>query len=88
MRQKFFSSIQPVGPRRFATLIAGLLFLAMSAPAFAQDLKPVQKGQPKLVVEDSTHNWGRLLKGEKYDHTFTVRNDGDATLFIEKVKST
>lgn len=86
MRQKFYRSIQP-GPRRLATLTAALL-LAMSAPAFAQDLKPLQKGQPKLVVEDSTHNWGRLLKGEKYEHTFTVRNDGDATLFIEKVKST
>ena len=75
------------GGRPRATLTACLI-LALSAPAFGQVVQPAKKGQPKLVVENSTHHWGRLLKGEKYDHTFTVRNDGDAPLLIEKVKST
>ena len=87
MRQSKSKILRSWGRRSPATLTACLI-VALSAPAFAQVIQPVKEGQPKLVVEDSTHNWGRLLKGEKYDHTFTVRNDGDAPLLIEKVKST
>ena len=60
--------------------------LGVTAQATAQD-SPVE-GTPRLVVEESTHDWGQLLKGQATEYTFSVRNDGDGALLIEKVQAT
>ncbi len=78
-----------------ATIFLGpaTIFLGPATVAIAQDspivLDPAPTtGTPTLVVPESTHNWGKLLKGDKFEHKFTLRNDGDAPLLIENVKST
>lgn len=43
-------------------------------------------GTPKITCETPVHQFGSVDNREKVIHTFVVRNDGDATLEIEKVK--
>ena len=47
-----------------------------------------EAGNPKLSCEISTQNFGELIKGVPYEHTFLIRNLGDATLKITKVNGT
>lgn len=45
--------------------------------------KPVPSSSgpwPKLVAEDLHYEFGRMLVGSRKDHTFTIRNEGDAPL--------
>ena len=79
---------------RRPALIALVALLAGSLGVSAQDPTPTPatgtppKGAPRLVVEETTYDWGQLLKGQATEHTFTVRNEGDAPLLIEKVQAT
>jgi len=59
-----------------------LMLFVMMVPAWAQAL-----AGPNLVVEDSRYDFGSVMQGEKVEHRFTFRNDGDAPLLIDKVKS-
>lgn len=56
-----------------------LLLLAITATA--------QTKAPKLVLETSEHNLGRIKEGSKVSHTFTLKNEGTADLLIESVST-
>ena len=40
---------------------------------------------PKVRIDHPRHDFGRVTEGDKLRHVFTVTNDGDAPLVIEKV---
>jgi hypothetical protein len=55
-------------------------FLLLSAmPALAQ--------APRIALEGTDYNFGRVYQGEKVEHVFHFRNSGDAPLNILKVRS-
>ncbi|KAF0215254.1 MAG: hypothetical protein FD174_4193 [Geobacteraceae bacterium] len=41
---------------------------------------------PEIVVEQSTFNFGSITEGTKVDHTFNIKNNGDAPLQILRVR--
>ena len=45
-------------------------------------------GTPKISCEEATVEWGDLIKGTPFEHTFQIRNDGDEVLIIQKVNGT
>ena len=42
---------------------------------------------PQLVVDSSLIDWGNIYSGEKREHRFVLKNDGDTPLVIQQVKS-
>ena len=86
-----FASIKR--PRGLMSL-AGCL-LVLGTWAVAQEAAPTQekaktaKGEavPKLEVSDKVWDFGTVWAGEKVSKTVTLRNTGNATLNITKVKS-
>lgn len=63
--------------RSYSILCLGLLLLP--AALFAS---------PKIVIDSADFNVGDVREGEatSFKHTFVVKNTGDSTLVIEKVK--
>jgi len=59
--------------------ILSLVFLLQPSAALASG--------PKLVAEDVDFNFGEVYQGRKIEHTFRFRNAGDATLVVDKVRS-
>jgi hypothetical protein len=47
----------------------------------------VLAGGPKLVAADADFSFGQVFQGTKVEHTFRFRNDGEAPLTVEKVRS-
>jgi len=45
-------------------------------------------GTPKIVCEEPLVEWGDLIKGSPFHHTFQIKNEGDAVLIIQKVNGT
>ncbi len=43
---------------------------------------------PKAVVESAEHNFGVMALGQKGEHQFTIKNDGEAELKLVKGSST
>lgn len=67
---------------RKALVIAGVL-VALGGLVHAQEAKA-----PLTVVAGSVVDVGRVAKGEIIEHTFEIRNEGDAPLKIVRVKPT
>ena len=44
------------------------------------------EGKPKIVIDEMRHDLGEIFETDVYKHKFTIKNDGDADLVIEKVK--
>lgn len=59
------------------TLCAVLL---LAIPLAAQEL------QPQAVISEPVHEAGTVAKGDKINHSFTIRNEGQATLEITDVQ--
>jgi hypothetical protein len=47
----------------------------------------VLAGGPKLVAADADFSFGQVFQGTKVEHVFRFRNDGEAPLTVEKVRS-
>ena len=47
---------------------------------------PQQGGTPRIAVDEPIFDFGRMEVGEKRDHTWTIRNMGDADLEIRNVR--
>ncbi|MGM0452011.1 MAG: DUF1573 domain-containing protein [Thermodesulfobacteriota bacterium] len=63
-------------------MLLAVLITAMGAQsAFGESAAPL------AVIESPTHDFGAVYAGEKILHTFEIRNEGDAPLKIEKVKT-
>ena len=80
-------SVYPVrhGRRPGLPLALATLLLAGFVPAGAQD-PATAPGSPRIVVEVSEIDMGRLIRGDVGTATFHVRNDGSETLHIRQVK--
>ena len=59
-------------------LLFVVVFFCVISPCFAQ---------PRLQVESAEINWGEIYSGEKREHCFVLRNNGDSELVITKVRS-
>ncbi len=46
-----------------------------------------EKPMPKLVFEETTHDFGTIIRGEKLTYKFKFKNVGDADLVISKVST-
>ncbi len=42
--------------------------------------------QPKILVEEIRHDFGKIYERKVYRHAFKVKNAGTADLIIERVK--
>lgn len=82
---------------RFTTIIS-LLSLIITLPLSALAQSPPQNGPqvgaldgktspaaPKLMVEGTEHNFGKVKEGDEVSHTFKIKNEGAAELIIHNV---
>lgn len=60
------------------------LVLVFAVVGMAQD-KPAQTGEPKLVIESFTHDFGEVKSGAPLEYTFIIKNQGKADLLIKSV---
>lgn len=44
------------------------------------------KSQPQAVLDATRHDYGDVFEGEELEHTFTVRNTGNAVLTLAQLK--
>lgn len=65
------------------TLVIGVGLLALAGFGYAQE-----GAAPQTVVPGSVVDLGRVAKGETLEHTFEIRNEGNAPLEIVRVKPT
>ncbi|MBJ6749787.1 DUF1573 domain-containing protein [Geomonas anaerohicana] len=63
---------------RFAYLLFLLITVCSATIALAA---------PELVVDRGSFNFGTVAQGKKVQHTFTIRNNGDAPLQIKKLEA-
>ena len=71
-----------------ATLAIALLLapaLRAQDEGFGPPPPPVVAG-PKLVLPETSFDWGSVLQGEVVEHAFTVRNEGTSLLQITQVQ--
>jgi hypothetical protein len=77
--------------QRCAQVLAAALVLLLPVVMHAQDVKqiPVDKpaGEPKIVFENPTHDFGTVQPNTPLTHSFVFANQGTAPLLIEKVKA-
>jgi hypothetical protein len=62
-------------------LLIGAVLLVSIAAAFAQE--PLQ---PKIYIQKMRHDFGKTYEQETFEHTFIVKNRGQADLVIDNVK--
>ena len=72
-------------PNLLSITAAGILLAAVAPNVTAQSEAP-SKG-PKLVVKERTIDLGRMQQGDKFTARFTLENDGDSNLIIERVNA-
>ncbi len=77
-------SIGPVMILRRSTLT----LVALALVAFAGFVNAQEAKAPQTIVAASVVDVGRIAKGETIEHTFEIRNEGDAPLEITRVKPT
>ena len=66
-----------------AALLSAVVLL-IAAPYAAQAQSEAVK-KPKLTVEERVHETGEIARDQVVDHTFKLRNSGDAPLAIQKI---
>jgi hypothetical protein len=70
------------GIRRF---FAAVFFLLLAVPAFAQE---GESPQPKIYLPHTLWDFGYVPKTGSVSHTYQIKNIGDDTLIIVKVRTT
>ncbi len=83
MRKAVVSSLIAFG-------IALALFVSLNgAPAFSETAGGEEnKGMSHIVFEETEHDFGVVGQQQTVKHTFKFKNEGDATLVIENIKTT
>jgi hypothetical protein len=66
-----------------AAMLLVPLFMASQAMAQEEEAEP----QPKVVCEEATYNFGEQSSDTDVNHTFIIKNAGDADLEITNVKA-
>ena len=69
-------------PGKFILLFS--MVLAVAGSAMAQGT-PASGGEPKLVIESFTHDFGEVKSGAPLQFSFIVKNQGKADLLIKNV---
>lgn len=73
-------------------ILSLLVTLLVPVGALAQTPAPLPRKQPPgstkpaIEITNTTYDFGKIYKQDKYTHAFTVRNVGNADLVIEEVK--
>lgn len=62
------------------------MVLTLPCPSVRCEEAP-QLQPPKIVFEETEHDFGEILQGSNVTHTFTFKNDGEGTLEIGKLKT-
>jgi hypothetical protein len=70
---------------RWLTVVFVLAFL-VPAGTWAQKVQKSEGAGPVLQIINTSHDFGRVFRSEKFVHDFVVRNVGNADLVIEDVK--
>ena len=87
---RFLLTWQKSGLRLFLLLL-GITTIASTGSVFSTALgasSPGSPGVPKIRCDESLAEWGDLIKGTPFEHTFQIHNDGDEVLIIQKVNGT
>lgn len=87
---RFLLTWQKSGLRLFLLLL-GIATIASTGSVLstAQGASsPRSPGVPKIRCDEALAEWGDLIKGTPFEHTFQIHNDGDAVLIIQKVNGT
>jgi hypothetical protein len=66
-----------------------------SPPAIAGNAAPSESSgaaessdrSPRIVFDETTHDFGEQISGSDLEKTFAFRNEGDGTLIVENVKA-
>ncbi|MEE2857790.1 MAG: hypothetical protein VX949_10395 [Planctomycetota bacterium] len=69
-------------------LLGAGVFLRGDSSLAGNSLATNSVGTPKIVCEEPLVEWGDLIKGSPFQHTFQIKNEGDAVLIIQKVNGT
>ncbi len=67
---------------RLGAVIVPVAALLFASGALAQAKKP------RAVFKATTHDFGKIKQGDVVSHEFVFKNEGDATLVIDKVETT
>ena len=69
------------------TLMLSMLSLALALPTFVlgQDGKTKPSGTPRLVMDSTEHDFGKVKEGDEPSYTFKVKNEGSTDLIIQNV---
>src|SRR5919198_1171592 len=62
------------------------LFLCTALLVLPFSQVTIAHAAPQLVVEQPVYSFGTILQGKKVEHTFILKNAGDAPLQIKQVK--
>jgi hypothetical protein len=62
------------------TVIAAAFVLAAASPA--------QTKKPLAVFKATSHDFGKVKQGDVVNHEFTFKNEGEATLVVDKIETT
>ncbi|HMV86977.1 MAG TPA: DUF1573 domain-containing protein [Blastocatellia bacterium] len=69
--------------------LAALLISALALTVFGQDQSKTEnaegKGAPKLVIDNTKFEFGKVKEGEEISHVFKIKNEGTAELVIVNV---
>lgn len=74
----------------FLAAVVGASLMSFSLVNTSDEVNPteateVQQG-PKMVFEETEHQFGTIKQGDKVEHTFVFKNDGDAPLVINSAQ--
>jgi hypothetical protein len=72
---------------RFHASALFLVAMACASAARAQQTPPANSGTaaaPKIVVSQTTYDFGTIFRGEGIGYVFLIKNEGAADLVIEE----
>ena len=87
-----FTRCDKIGSKRFCTLQhpgqvdPGTVILPVLLVLVMSGFAPASAGTPKAVVEKTEHNFGQHETGPVLEHTFEIKNAGDAPLKILAIR--
>ncbi len=62
-----------------------LVFVLLAALPGVMRAQAGESGPPKLVLNETVFDFGKVKEGDRISHEFTVKNSGDGPLEIKKV---
>lgn len=82
---------------RISFLLAGITLLALTGACAKKPQKqegmaekaeePAKEGKPRIAVAEKSFDFGKVKEGTNVEHVYKVKNEGNAELVIENVRS-